>query len=409
MERKLQAHTPAGAELVADAERLAIVFAERAVEHDREGTFPYENSRDLAEAGFYGAPVPVELGGRGVESTHDILVACSRLASGDSSTTIGLNMHLNATLKIVRRYRAAQEAGNIGAVQRAAFRLREIAAGRMIISSCATEPGTDLFEPNTRATLVEGCWEINGTKIFCTGSPVATHLAITAAYEDEQGCERIGFAVIPANMPGVQMNNDWDALGMRASGSQSISLKGVRIPRQALNGAHSIGAWTDSLMEAYLPAGMFHASPSLGIAETAAATAVKMAGTMKKGRAGRLVAERSAIQHLAGENAIDLAAMRAVFDRTAAMLDDYYAAADSGSLRDTFQEVQAAKAYLNQASVRIVDRALTMSGGAGFMNKHPLARLYRDARAGGFMHPVASNMSTEFIGRLALGLEPDAA
>ena len=58
-----------------------------------------------------------------------------------------------------------------------------------------------------------------------------------------------------------------------------------------------------------------------------------------------------------------------------------------------------------EAAVRVVDRALALSGGAGYMSRHPLSRAYRDVRAGAFMHPLGGNRAYEFIGRVVLGAE----
>jgi alkylation response protein AidB-like acyl-CoA dehydrogenase len=53
-----------------------------------------------------------------------------------------------------------------------------------------------------------------------------------------------------------------------------------------------------------------------------------------------------------------------------------------------------------------IDRALALSGGAGYLNGHPLARAYRDVRAGDFMHPLGANRAYDFLGDVALGREP---
>ncbi len=111
--------------------------------------------------------------------------------------------------------------------------------------------------------------------------------------------------------------------------------------------------------------------------------------------------------------AIDMAAMRAVFGRAALLVDRYFAAhmaaiGPDEQVRAVFAETQSAKTFVHLAAIRIVDRALTMSGGAGYMTKHPLSRLYRDVRAGPFMHPLGINLAYEFNGQVALGLEPSA-
>ena len=67
---------------------------------------------------------------------------------------------------------------------------------------------------------------------------------------------------------------------------------------------------------------------------------------------------------------------------------------------------QATKAFINETATRVVDRALGLSGGAGYLNGSLLARAYRDVRAGAFMHPLGANRAYDLVGQVALGLEP---
>ncbi len=73
---------------------------------------------------------------------------------------------------------------------------------------------------------------------------------------------------------------------------------------------------------------------------------------------------------------------------------------------ELFAEAQAAKAFVNQAAQRVVDRALALSGGAGYLNGHVLGRAYRDVRAGAFMHPLGANRAYALLGDVVLGHEP---
>ena len=75
----------------------------------------------------------------------------------------------------------------------------------------------------------------------------------------------------------------------------------------------------------------------------------------------------------------------------------------SGAL---FAEAQAAKAFVNEAAARVVDRALALSGGAGYVNGSPLARAYRDVKAGSFMHPLGANRAYDYLAHIALGEQP---
>src|SRR5215213_8210354 len=107
---ELTAKTEAGARLVRIAEALADDFASRAAIHDREASFPHDSVDALKRAGYFTAPIPAENGGLGVTSVHDVVVASSRLARGDASIAIGVNMHLILLLNIVRRWQAAAAA-----------------------------------------------------------------------------------------------------------------------------------------------------------------------------------------------------------------------------------------------------------------------------------------------------------
>jgi alkylation response protein AidB-like acyl-CoA dehydrogenase len=124
---ELQPETRAGARLVACAESLAERLGAQAERHDTDGRYPIDNVALLKQAGYFVAPIPEQFGGLGVDSVHDLLVASSRLARGDPSTTLGLNMHLLVALNLVRRWRAAchrrqeRRAAAYGATAKAAW------------------------------------------------------------------------------------------------------------------------------------------------------------------------------------------------------------------------------------------------------------------------------------------------
>src|SRR5512132_1611693 len=108
---ELTAHTEPGARLVAIADGLREQLAARAAEHDRDASYPFEAIDALKAAGYFTAPVPVELGGLGVSCAHDLVLGSSRLARGDASVAIGVSMHLLAVLNMQRRRAVAVAAG----------------------------------------------------------------------------------------------------------------------------------------------------------------------------------------------------------------------------------------------------------------------------------------------------------
>jgi alkylation response protein AidB-like acyl-CoA dehydrogenase len=390
----LRARTPAGAELVALAERLAGELAPVAAEHDRDASFPFESVAALHDARYFAAPVPSELGGLGVESLHDLVVASSRLARGDASLAIGVNMHMAVVANVVRRWRRATSSGDVRRAAAFGETLAEVVHDRLVIATAVSEAGQDLSRPATTATRTPAGWRIDGRKIFCTMSPAATVLYTAVTFLDADGDERYGYARIPASAAGVVVHGDWDGMGMRSSGSHTVTLDGVELPAAALRGGFAIGD-DAGYMEANLNAGLFHAAASLGIAESAYDLA-------RTGAFGRELDARS--QMLVAEAAIALTAARGTLSRAAALADDHL----DGSmepLEDVFAEVQAAKTFLNETTVRIVDLSLALAGGAAYRAGHPIARAYRDVRAGAFMHPLGANRAYELVGQVSLGRE----
>jgi alkylation response protein AidB-like acyl-CoA dehydrogenase len=387
---ELTAKTDSGARLVRLAEQLAGELATRAAAHDRDATFPHASIDALKRAGYFTAAIPAEHGGLGVTSVHDVIVASSRLARGDASVAIGVNMHLVVLLNMVRRWQSAVAAGDDRRAAAFGRSLELIARDGVIMATAISEPGQDLTRPRTTATRTPEGWRIEGRKIFCTMAPAATVLHTAVTFVDDHGVERYGYAAVDAGTAGVEIHDDWDALGMRASGSNSITFADAEIPHSALRGGFRAGD-ADAYMDRNLVAGLFHASASLGIAENAVAVATA-------GLAGRRADAR--MRTLVAENAIELGACRATLARAATLLDE-----SGDDLVELFAEAQAAKAFVNEAAARVVDRALALSGGAGYLNGHPLARAYRDVRAGTFMQPLGANRAYDLLGDVALGRE----
>jgi alkylation response protein AidB-like acyl-CoA dehydrogenase len=119
------------------------------------------------------------------------------------------------------------------------------------------------------------------------------------------------------------------------------------------------------------------------------------------------------VHQLVAENEIDLVAGRATVARTAAILDGRLpsraAAGGDRPLHALMKEVQCANVAVKRAAIAVVDRALTVSGGRGYLSSHPLSRLYRDVRAGPFMQPFSALDATAYIGRIRLDSDPDSA
>ena len=128
MQFELQALTEPGRRYVALAESHVAELAAGADLHDRAGSFPTEHLESLQNSGFMAACAPRELGGFGVASVHDFMVAMSRLGRGDGSTAIAVSMHSFSVLLTAR-------------VDALADLLTSVVRKEAVICALGTEPG----------------------------------------------------------------------------------------------------------------------------------------------------------------------------------------------------------------------------------------------------------------------------
>ena len=403
--------TDAGQRYVDLCEAHAADFATRADEHDRDGSFPFENIEALRESGVMSAALPTEFGGLGIESSQDLAAGLNRLARGDGSTAIAANMHITALWVVNRTWRDARASGDTELIERTEGILG--ALGSVVVCVAGTEAGTTTAHPLTEATRTAGGWRLDGRKIFGTLSPRADLLVVVCRWADDDGAWRTAFAFVPRGTEGLSINDDWDALGMRASGSNTLEFNEVFIPDAQFN--PQPGTWGDfdiPQLRVQVSTNLSLSAAMVGVAERARELAVAAVTTRRKAPSNRLLAEHTGIQYQTAELEIDLATARAMIERSGSTIDAYLlgrvdSELEIGAMQELMRDFQCAKWVANRKAIDVVDRALTLSGGAGYFNSNPLSRLYRDVRAGPFMQAYSPNEAREYIGRNALGLDPE--
>ena len=410
MDFELKALTEPGKRMVDLAEEHSANFAATAAEHDREGTFPIENVTAMKKSGFSAAGVPVEFGGMGVTSVHDCIVALNRLGRGEASTPLAYTMHLSRTLSTARTLRLAIASGNQARRRRSEEMLKKIGAGELFITVANSERGADVRTSKTLATKTDGGWLFNGTKTFATGSPAADVLAVRARYINESGEERMGATIAPINRPGVKIMNNWDGLGMRASGSHDVVFTDYFVSDEEFDDTGKYGEFNAPFLALGTNSSMGLSSIFLGIAETAHELAISAINK----RDGSLYPMN---QTTIAENEIDLAAARGILSRGAQYYDEFYQTGVEfpvgeidNSPETAFKMIKngaCTKKFVMETAATIVDRCVTLYGGGAYVSDNPMAKLYRDVRAGQFMQPWARNQAIEIIGKVALDLDPN--
>ena len=230
-------------------------------------------------------------------------------------------------------------------------------------------------------------------------SPAADLLYTAVTYADEHGRETYGYAMVPTATPGLVVHDDWDALGMRASGSNSVSFDQVRLPRRAPCGAAFPSAARPTTSSATSTPASSTPPPRSAPPSTHTRTRPDGSRATATSRTGAPARSPPRTRSSSPPAALSSAVPPRCSTSTAPRLR-------TADLTLLFAEAQAAKTFVGEAAVRIVDRALALSGGAGYLNGSPLARAYRDVRATAFMHPLGANRAYDYLGELALGGTP---
>ncbi|MBC7810323.1 MAG: acyl-CoA/acyl-ACP dehydrogenase, partial [Burkholderiales bacterium] len=209
-------------EILEVAHNLSEKFAARAAEHDRDGSFPYENFDDIRASDYPLISVPTEYGGWGA-SLLDAVKAQEILAQGDGSTALSITMHVQVI--------GAEAASPSWRDNTFANLCREVVQRGALVNATFTEPelGSPLRGglPKTTARHTPEGWIVNGRKTFATMSPTLDYFVTPAAVEGASD-EMITLLIPRQNE--IRIEETWDAMGMRSTGSHDIVFTNACVP-----------------------------------------------------------------------------------------------------------------------------------------------------------------------------------
>lgn len=371
------------------AAKLSRIAGDNAMRHDHENSFPFDTFAALREAGYLALTVPEEYGGSGASALEAIL-AQDQLARGDGAVALGTTMHLIQVANI-----AASTSWSEALRERV---LREVVNEGALINSVASEPA--LGSPSRgglyATTAVRGSdgWVINGRKTWSTLSPGLTYASLLLTLVHGDGQRERGTFLLPMDTPGVRIEETWDNLSMRATGSHDIVLEDVwlrddlRVPQDQSAPASNVSAWN-----------LLGSAVYLGVATAARDYAVTYARKRAPSAlGGKTIAELESVQHRIARMEISLLQARSLLFTTAAAWDDY-----PERREELGWHLAAAKYTVTNNAIEITDQALRVVGSAGLQRQHPLERYFRDVRAG-LGNPPLDDVALTMIGKRALDL-----
>lgn len=366
---------------------------EEAAGHDRAGTFPAGVFAAMRKDGIIGATVPAELGGLGVRSLGDVGMAMLTVAEADASAALALHMQFSRGLTLTYEW----EHGPPQARDLAGRVLRAMGSGDAIVCTVVKDPGHG--RTVTRLTPhPDGGWTLSGRKILASAAPVATHFVIYCRAEVPGEPVREAAAVLHRDTPGLTVLDNWDGLGMRASGSVDLLLDECRIAEGDVLMRGPLGESDDVALAGQTVSSITMLGIYLGVAQAARDIAV---ATLRRRANAPSAAQRTLITEIDTR----LFNLRTVVGAVLATADHLSYEFDGDRAergRRMMTAFQYAKVAVNRQAPELVADCLTVVGGASFAASHPLSRLYRDVRAGSFMHPFTYPDAVDFLSDAAL-------
>ncbi|MDZ4138663.1 MAG: acyl-CoA dehydrogenase family protein [Erythrobacter sp.] len=329
-----------------------------AAEWDEKHIFPRETIKQSAELGFGAIYVSEQAGGIGLGRLEAALIM-EAMAYGCPSTSAFISIHNMASWMIDR----------FGGETVKAKYLPQLITMDKIASYCLTEPssGSDASALRATARRDGDYYVLNGTKQFISGAG-ANEIYVVMVRTGEDGPKGISCLVIEKDMPGVSFGANEKKLGWHSQPTAQLILEDVRVPVENLIGGEGEG-FRIAMMG--LDGGRLNIGAcSLGGAQRCLDEAIKY--TKERTQFGQPVAEFQNTQFTLADMATDLEAARALLYLAAAKVTD--------NAPDKTRFSAMAKRLATDNGSAVVDRALQLFGGYGYLQDYPIERFWRDLR-----------------------------
>lgn len=358
---------------------LANRFQSRAHKVDVEGGFPFDNIQDLKDMGYTTLTVPKKYGGKGI-SLFEMIKLQELIAEGDGSTALAIGWHMGIIYNLNEKNSWKEPIFR--------FLCEQVMAGSLI-NSAATEPKTGSptrgGRPETTAEHKGGRWLINGRKTFTTMSPVLDYFIVSASVK---GTEEIANFLIPRSAEGLKIEETWDVIAMRGTGSHDLVLEDVIIPEEYIvepikPGKKRAMGWLLHIPACYL-----------GIAKAAKRYSINFAKEYSPNSIQGTIIELPNVQQKIGEMELKIIQAEFLLYGAAKQWDE-----STEEEREKLAPVLgAAKLTVTNSAISIVDLAMRIVGAKSLTSQSPLQRYYRDVRAG-LHNPPMDDMTIQLLAK----------
>lgn len=379
-------HTDRQAEIMAMTDEIAVIANEHASKHDVAASFPEETFTAMRETPLYGLTVPEEFGGMGADPLETML-AIEALAQGDGSAALIATMHWGHT--------AGVGVNKDWPTNLKQMFMNEVVNHGALYNTTASEPA--MGSPSrggayaTIAVKQDDGWHITGRKSWSTGSTGLRWAGVGCSVEDEPGnLVRANF-LVPMDLPGIEVVENWDNLAMRASASHDVIFDDVVIPinhRLPASGKPEGSPWS------YLTSALY-----LGIGIAARNWAIEFALNRRPtALGGKSIAELDGVRaKVAQMEMLILASRSALYGSVEEWINNPEQRPTLGV------QLAAAKVIATNNAIEVTDLAMRIVGSVGMQRSNPLERYFRDVRAG-LGNPPIDDVAIGQIAKATLGL-----
>ncbi len=348
-----------------------------AAEWDEKHIFPRDTIKAAAELGFAAIYVSEESGGINLGRLEAALIM-EAMAYGCPATSAFISIHNMASWMI----------DSYGSAELKARYLPDLVTMERIASYCLTEPasGSDAAALRTTARRDGDHYVVDGTKQFISGAG-ENELYVTMVRTGADGPKGISCLVIEKDMPGVSFGANERKLGWHAQPTRAVTFDNVRVP--VVNRVGQEGEGFRFAM-AGLDGGRLNIGAcSLGGAQRCLDEAIRY--TTDRKQFGKAIGEFQNTQFMLADMETELQAARCLL---------YVAAAKvTANAPDKTRFAAMAKRLATDTGSSVVDRALQLHGGYGYLMDYPIERFWRDLR----VHSILEG--TNQVMRMIIGRE----
>ncbi len=341
-------------------------FAEREIkplakELDEKGQFSVELTKKIGELGLFGMYLPEKFGGQ-ASDTLSYIIAVEELARIDSSQSATLAAHNSLGIGPLYYF---------GTEEQKQKYLPQLCNGNAIWAFGLTEAdaGSDSRGTKSFATLNDGKWKINGSKIFITNgaSPVSVGVTAQVLTKNEGEIKEFTTIIVEKGTPGFKQIPMHNKMMWRASDTAELYFDNCEVPYENILG--NIGQGSKIMLSTLDNGRLSIGAMGLGLAQGALEMAVKYSKERKQ--FGKYIHNFQAVSFKIADMATKVEMARALLYKACILKDQH---------KDFGKQAAMAKLYCSEIAKEIADDAVQIHGGYGLMKDYDIERFYRDQR-----------------------------